>query len=209
MDQPKPNWVQQTVYEDFETTFVGQSFIRLFFIDLPCEHLSGTARNACHHMSGLYTIFDCLPRAWRWWFDFGIFPFSSSGEVHKFTCKTRPHAKSFKRTKQGWAMHSYFDIFQSEDVSMDWFSWENLHRKPWDFHHSMGHWSIVTWGRKVDPLLRGSCMRPMWMKMTSDEQWLLNPNVGWRSIGDYPSQYIGDYNNPIGNAYKPTSTMEW
>jgi hypothetical protein len=92
---------------------------------------------------------------------------------------------------------------------MDWFSWENLHRKPWDFHHSMGHWSIVTWGRKVDPLLRGSCMRPMLMKMTSDEQWLLNPNVGWRSIGDYTSQYIGDYNNPIGNAYKPTSTMEW
>ena len=113
MDQPKPNWVQQTVYEDFETTFVGQSFIRLFFIDLPCEHLSGTARNACHHMSGLYTIFDCLPRAWRWWFDFGIFPFSSSGEVHKFTCKTRPHAKSFKRTKQGWAMHSYYPWYFS------------------------------------------------------------------------------------------------
>ena len=157
------------------------NYIQLFFIDLPCENLCGTARNACHHMSGLYTIFDCLPRAWQWWFDFGI-AVSSSGEVHKFTCKTRPHAKSFKRTKQGWAMLAMLSMIFFNQRMFQWigFLGKILTGKPWNFTIFLGHWSTATWGRKVDPLLRGSCMRPMLMKMTSDEQWLLNPNVGWR-----------------------------
>eukprot|EP00435_Cladocopium_sp_Y103_P022257 s2720_g5.t1 len=39
---------------------VLQRSIDFFFIDLPCKNLTRTARESCHHMSGLYTIFDCL-----------------------------------------------------------------------------------------------------------------------------------------------------
>jgi len=65
---------------------------------------------------------------------------------NKATCKVIQENKA-GMSYAGYAIH---DIFQSEDVSMDWFSWENPHRKTMEFHHFLGtliHCDLRTEGR--------------------------------------------------------------